>query len=408
MTRSAQDPRPDVPSGSPSTGGAGRAGSSSGNPDSPQPEVSARPESVVTAAASTGVHVRARIAARDVDLEFDAPAGQVTALLGRNGAGKSTLLQLVSGLLAPDTGVVTVDGRVCVDVAAGIFRPAHDRGFGVLTQDPLLFPHLSVGANVAFGPRSCGRGRRAAREIAQRWLDALDVGDLAGRRPAQLSGGQAQRVGLARALAVEPSVLLLDEPLSALDVAVAAQLRPLLRRVCREPGRTTLIVTHDLLDVLSLADRVAVIEGGRVVEVGETAQVLRRPRSAFAARLAGINLIAGHAQTGPSVVTRHGGRVAGVGEVTPGQEAVATFSPSAVSIFSAAPTGSPRNIWPAVVQDLAPAIVGGGAVHLRARVEGVGVIAVDVTPAAAAELHLVPGAAVHLAVKAQEVAIHAR
>lgn len=362
----------------------------------------------VAVGSGPGVTVSARVAARAVDLEFEAPGGAVTALLGPNGAGKSTLLQLVSGLVAPDDGRVTVGEQVCVDTERGVFVPAFRRGFGVLTQDPLLFPHLSVAANVAFGPRCAGRGRRASRDVAERWLDALGVADLAGRRPDQLSGGQAQRVGLARALAVEPPVVLLDEPLSALDVGVAAQLRPLLRRVCREEGRTTLIVTHDLLDVLSLADRIAVIEHGRVVEGGETTAVLRAPRSAFAARLAGVNLVPGRAEAGGSVRTPEGGRIVGVGEVTAGSDAVATFSPAAVSIFPELPHGSPRNAWPAVVQDLAPAIAGDGAVHLHARVEGLGVISVDVTRAAAVELHLEPGARVYLTVKAQEVAIHGR
>nr|WP_218880648.1 ATP-binding cassette domain-containing protein [Kineosphaera limosa] len=345
---------------------------------------------------------------RDVQVRLDVAGGEVVALLGRNGAGKSTLLQAISGLSVPDEGRVVVGGQTFVDTAAGIFRPAHTRGLGVLTQDPLLFPHLSVAANVAFGPRSRGRGRRAAHTSALRWLDALGVADLAARRPGQLSGGQAQRVGLARALAVEPAVLLLDEPLAALDIAVAAQLRPLLRQICREQGRTTLIVTHDLLDVLALADRIAVIEGGRIVEVGTTTQVLAAPRSAFAARLAGVNLVPGLADAGPAVRTADGGRVVGVGDVPDGQHAVAVFAPSAVSVFPEPPTGSPRNIWPAVVTELAPAVAGDGAVHLRARVEGVGLIAADVTPAAAAELRLEPGAAVYLAVKAQEVAIHAR
>lgn len=361
-----------------------------------------RPEGVRFAPA---VAVAARVADRDVDVRLDVPGGGVVALLGPNGSGKSTLLQAISGLVAPDEGRVVVGGEVFVDTARGVFRPAHDRGLGVLTQDPLLFPHLSVEANVAFGPRSRGRGRRAAREAAHRWLDALGVGDLAARRPTQLSGGQAQRVGLARALAVEPAVLLLDEPLAALDIAVAAALRPLLRRLCREPGRTTLLVTHDLLDVLALADRIAVIEGGRVVEVGETTQVLRAPRSAFAARLLGVNLVPGTA-SGEAVITADGVRVVGVGDVTDGAHAVAVFAPSAVSVFGQVPAGSPRNIWRSVVEELVPTAA--GAVQVRARAQGVGIVAADITPAAVAELGLAPGGSVYLAVKAQEVAIHTR
>ena len=353
------------------------------------------------------VYVRARVDSRDVDVELEVPGGQVVALLGPNGAGKSTLLAMLSGLLVPDEGRASVADRVLVDTASGVRLPVHERGVGVLTQDPMLFPHLSVLGNVAFGPRCAGLSRRRATQAAREWLAALGVSELADRRPAQLSGGQAQRVGLARALAVEPDVLLLDEPLAALDVGVAAQLRPLLRRICGEPGRTALIVTHDLLDVLALADRIAVVEGGRIVEVGETMRVLRAPRSAFAARLAGVNLVRGVAVAGPAVVSAEGGgRVVGVGDVTDGGAAVAVFAPSAVSVFADPPTGSPRNVWPAVITEIAPALAGDGAVHVRALARGVGAVTADVTPSAAAELRLEPGAEVCLAVKAQEVAVH--
>lgn len=264
------------------------------------------------------MRVRGRVQARGVDVDLEVGGGEVLALLGPNGAGKSSVLGMLSGLLVPDEGRVTVGERVLLDTAAGVAVPAHARGVGVLTQDPVLFPHLSVLANVAFGPRCARRSRAAAAAAARDWLAALGVADLADRRPAQLSGGQAQRVGLARALAVEPAVLLLDEPLAALDVEVAAQLRPLLRRVARESGRTTLIVTHDLLDVLALADRVAVLHEGRVVELGSTTEVLRAPRSPFAARLAGVNLVRGRAESA-GVRTDSGGVVVGVGEVDPGR-----------------------------------------------------------------------------------------
>ncbi len=355
-----------------------------------------------------GVGIHARVDERDVEIDLDVPGGEVLAILGPNGAGKSTVLGLLSGLIRPDEGHIRVGERTLVDVDGGTMIPAHRRGVGLLAQDALLFPHLDVVANVAFGPRCAGAGRRRSHDLAMSWLEALDVAGLAKRMPAQLSGGQAQRVALARALAVDPQVLLLDEPLAALDVTVAAQLRPILRRVCRESGRTTLIVTHDLLDVLALADRIAVIEGGRVVEVGETPGVLRAPRSAFAARLAGVNLVPGTCEPGPCVRTAEGGRVVGLGDVPAGAGAVAIFTPAAVAVFAEPPTGSPRNVWPATVEELAPAIAGNGAVHLRALAEGIGSVAVDVTPAAAAELRLEPGARVYLAVKAQEVAVHPR
>ena len=178
----------------------------------------------------------------------------------------------------------------------------HRRRIALLAQEPLLFPHLSVLDNVAFGPRSAGAGRSESRGRAREWLEEVGIGDLADRRPAQLSGGQAQRAAVARALAAEPDLLLLDEPMAALDVAVTPALRQTLRRVLAE--RTCVVVTHDVLDALLLADRVLVLEGGRVVEQGPTREVLTRPRSAFAARLAGLNLVVGTWSDGGAAARR--------------------------------------------------------------------------------------------------------
>ena len=197
------------------------------------------------------------VAERDVDVAFDVAAGETLAVLGPNGSGKSTALDVTAGLVAPDSGRVELDGRVLTDVSAGVRVPPHARRTALLGQEPLLFPHLDALENVAFGPRSAGTPRAAARTSAQRWLDEVGVGDLAGRRPSQLSGGQAQRVAVARALAAEPSLLLLDEPLAALDVAVLPALRQTLRRVLSD--RTVVVVTHDPLDALLLADRVVVL-----------------------------------------------------------------------------------------------------------------------------------------------------
>lgn len=216
----------------------------------------------------SALHLEARIAARDVDLSVDVEAGCVLAVLGPNGAGKSTLLNLVAGLLRPDTGRITLGDRVLTDTEAGVDVPPHRRSVAMLAQEPLLFPHLTAIANVAFAPRSTGTRRRRAHREAMRWLEAVDATEFADRRPRELSGGQAQRVAIARALAAQPHLLMLDEPMSALDVTAAPAIRSLLRRILREQDRTALVVTHDPLDVLALADRVAVIDGGRVVETG--------------------------------------------------------------------------------------------------------------------------------------------
>jgi molybdate transport system ATP-binding protein len=343
------------------------------------------------------------VAERGVDVAFEVAEGETVALLGPNGAGKSTTLAVLGGLLRPDAGRVVLDDEVltsCGPTGPTRWVAPHARRTALLAQDPLLFPHLSVLENVAFGPRSTGSGRREARAAAEHWLAEVDAGELADRRPAQLSGGQAQRVAVARALAAEPRLLLLDEPMAALDVAVAPALRTLLRRVLAD--RTTVIVTHHVLDALQLADRVVVIDGGRVVEQGATGDVLARPRSAFAARFAGLHLVAGDATHDgvrrPDGVTVHG--TPGDPPPVEGAAAVAVFRPSAVAVHREPPGGSPRNALPVVVTELEPL---GDLVRVRA-----GDLAADVTVASVAELGLVPGAAVTFVVKATEVDVYAR
>ncbi len=358
------------------------------------------------APATTGaVEMTATVTERDVDLRLRVRPGEVVAVLGANGAGKSTMLALLSGLLRPDTGRITLDEQVLVDTATGVWVPPHRRKVVLLAQQALLFPHLTAAANVAFGPRSQGVGRRAAQHAADEWLAAVDATDLAARRPSQLSGGQAQRIAIARALAAEPSLLLLDEPMAALDVAVAPALRHLLRRVLRDSRRTALLVTHDLIDALSLADRVVVVEAGRVVEDGPTRAVLTEPRSAFAARIAGINLISGTSD-GQHLVTEDGTPI--VGRMDPeclaGEPCVAVFQPNAVAVHLQEPTGSPRNHLPVVITELEPR---GEIVRVHtAPVAGAGGLLADVTVAAAADLELEPGNRVYYAVKATEVSIY--
>ncbi|WP_407940066.1 sulfate/molybdate ABC transporter ATP-binding protein [Nakamurella leprariae] len=347
----------------------------------------------------------AGVAARDVELTLQVEPGEVVAVLGANGAGKSTLLALLSGLLRPDTGTITLDQRVLVDTDRGVWVPPHRRRVTLLAQQALLLPHLSVAANVAFGPRAQGVGRREARALADRWLAAVDATEFADRKPGQLSGGQAQRVAIARALAADPAVLLLDEPMAALDVAVAPAIRQLLRRVLRDSGRTTVLVTHDLIDALSLADRVVVLEAGRVVESGPTREVLSAPRSVFAARIAGVNLIAGTADE-HHLRTPGGLLIAGLlaPDCRAGEPAVAVFPPNAVAVSREEPVGSPRNHLRVVVTDLEPR---GDVVRVHAAMPGgPDPLLADITVAAAADLGLEPGDPVLLTVKATGVAVH--
>ncbi len=341
----------------------------------------------------------AAVAARGFDVSLSLGATETVAVLGPNGAGKSTLLSVLAGLLRPDAGRAQVDGRVLFELGAGrnAWTAPHRRGTGLLAQEPLLFPHLTVLENVAFGPRSAGAAKVQARQTARHWLAEVDASELAARRPGELSGGQAQRVAVARALAADPELLLLDEPMAALDVHAAPLLRRLLKRVLS--GRRAIIVTHDVLDAYMLADRVVVLEAGTITEEGPTREVLQRPRSRFAAGLAGLNLVAGTV-TATGLRTASGLEFTGQhdGPPVPGQSGVAAFPPSAVSVFPGEAHGSPRNSFPVTVTDLEPH---GDQIRVRA-----GELSADVTPAASADLGLAPGAAVYFVVKAAAVAIY--
>ncbi|MCW2651169.1 MAG: molybdenum transporter ATP-binding protein [Mycobacterium sp.] len=355
----------------------------------------------------TGLQLAAIVADRGVDVEFAVAAGEVVAVLGPNGGGKSTALHLVAGLVRPDQGIVRSGSTVLTDTDAGVFVPTHARRVGLLLQDPLLFPHLSVAANVAFAPRSRGASRRAARNAARLWLGRVDAGELADRSPRELSGGQAQRVAIARALAAEPDVLLLDEPLAGLDVGAAAAVRTLLRGVLARDGRATLLVTHELLDVLTLADRVLVLESGRVVEDGPVATVLAAPRSDFAARFAGVNLVRGTVAADGALRAADGTCWYGSGDpLDPGVHAVAVFSPTAVAVYRDLPHGSPRNTV-AVTVALLDSIPQGVRVRAHEQNDGAPGLAADITAESAAELRVATGEPVFFAVKAQEVAVYA-
>ncbi len=343
----------------------------------------------------------AHVADRDVDVAFTVAPGETVALLGPNGAGKSTVLAVAAGLIRPDRGEITLDGRPLTGTG-GSGRHAwvapHDREIALLAQDPLLFPHLSVLDNVEFAPRARGVARSQAHATARHWLDQVGVAELADRKPSQVSGGQAQRVAVARALAADPRLLLLDEPMAALDVAVTPALRQTLRSVLAE--RSVILVTHDALDALLLADTVIVLDRGRIVEQGPAAEVLTRPRSAFAARIAGLNILHG-TWHGDRVQTADGATIQGMVDgdsPRDGDAAVAVFSPSAVSVFREPPGGSPRNVLAARVTEIEP-----HGDRIRVRAAG---LSADVTAQAVAELDLVPGADVTFSVKATEVAVY--
>ncbi|GAB48305.1 molybdate ABC transporter ATP-binding protein [Mobilicoccus pelagius NBRC 104925] len=347
---------------------------------------------------------RGEFAPRDHVTSLTVAPGRTLALVGPNGAGKSTTFDLLTGLLRPTRGRLTVGETVLCDTDRGVDVPTHRRRIALLGQEPLLFPHLDVAANIAFGMRSRGVPRAESQTLAQEWAERVGVAEFARRRPHQLSGGQAARVALARALASEPRVLLLDEPFAALDVDVAPSMR---RVVVRELERTqvpTILVTHDLLDVVALADHVAVIDGGRLVECAPTPQFLRAPTSAFGASLVGVDHVRGTVVEEGLLRSGAGLLVRGIGaDVLPGSAAVAVWSPSAVALYPTAPLGSPRNVWRGVVVDLADR---GGVVRVRVELGPGTTIAADLSPAAVADLALSPGGIVHAVVKAQEVHLH--
>lgn len=345
--------------------------------------------------------------------------GQVLALLGPNGAGKSTLLAALAGLLPPDAGHVRLDGTDLTRVGgpgAPVQVPPSNRGIGLLSQDPMLFPHLSALANVTFGPRAQGMPARAATAEAARWLERVGLVGLGDRRPSELSGGQQQRVAIARALAAAPRLLLLDEPLASLDVDTAPAVRQMLRDQLRAGGTTAVLVTHDVLDAVVLADQTAVLVDGQIVDEGPTARVLVAPRSPFTARIAGVNLVLGTAEDG-ALVTADGLRFAGVrspeaapdptgrvpDDLPDGTPVAAVFRPRSVVVSLRRPEGaSPRNVWPTTITALEH-----GHTGIRVQTEAPAVAA-DLTAGAIAELGLAEGTPVWLSVKATEVSLHAR
>lgn len=340
------------------------------------------------------LEVDVRIPRADIEATFEVAADDTTAILGPNGAGKSSVLGAITGTVAA-TGQVLLHGRNLLDL------PPHRRRVGLLGQRALLFPHLSVLDNVAFGPRSAGHSRRRARALAGDWLERLEASPWADRRPDQLSGGQQQRVAMARALAAEPDVMLLDEPFAAIDAEAIDGLRTVVRR---HVDTTCIIVTHDLPDALTLASRVIVLDEGRIVEDGTTTEVLTQPRSRFAARIAGVNLVTG--TLADTTLTCAGTVIIGRSvEDDPDSHGVAVFAPRAVAVYPTRPHGSPRNTWPVEVRTVRS---DGPGVFVTAVHPDLGELTAEVTPAAAAELDLRVGSELWFTIKATEVALLAR
>ena len=343
----------------------------------------------------TGLHAEIRVdrGRFSLDLDLDVDPGTVVALLGPNGAGKTTALGALAGLVPLSRGRITLDGTCLDDGRSAV--PVERRRVGMVFQDYLLFPHLSAVDNVAFGPRSVGVRRREAVARANAWLDRVGLGDLAHSRPGQLSGGQAQRVALARALVTEPAMLLLDEPLAALDAETRLSMRSDLRRHLRDFGGCTVLVTHDPLDAMVLADVLVVVEHGQVVQRGTPVEVARSPRSEYAAHLVGLNLYRGRSVRA-RVQLEGGGALTTIDERD--GEVFCAFAPHAVALHRSRPESSARNTWSGTVAGLER-----HASTVRVRVDGAPGVLADVTTAAVAELDLEPGTPVWVSVKATEV-----
>lgn len=334
-----------------------------------------------------------------LDLTLDVADGETVGLLGPNGSGKSTTLRCLAGLETAQVGRIDIATTTVEDTDRGIDVPPERRSVGYVFQDYLLFPHMSVLDNVAFGLRARGVTRRESDERARQWLERLDIGDLADRKPGQLSGGQAQRVALARALVIEPDLLLLDEPLAALDAGTRASVRSLLRRHLAEYAGAVVLVTHDPMDAMVLADRVVVLEHGRRVQSGTPADIARRPASAYVAQLVGVNMLRGEARDG--VVALIGGGEVRIADQSISGPVIVALRPEAISIHLQHPEGSARNVWTTRVS----ALEARGDL-VRVEVDGPPALAAVITPAAVADLGLHEGAQVWLSAKATDLDVY--
>ncbi|MCB9886036.1 MAG: ABC transporter ATP-binding protein [Planctomycetes bacterium] len=325
--------------------------------------------------------------------------GETVALVGPNGAGKTSVLRAVAGLLPIRAGVIRFDEQVLDDGSPAGFVPPEARGVGFVFQQPLLFPHLSVMGNVAFGLVARGMARRAANAHAAGWLDRVGLADRARAMPGELSGGQAQRVALARALATTPRILLLDEPLAAADATARLELRRELRSQLQQFAGVRLLVAHDAVDAFALADRIVVVEQGRVVQAGTVAEICGSPRSRYVADLVGLNCFSGTARDGV-IELPNGARLVASGARD--GAVFATVHPHAISLFRERPSGSPRNVWRAPVLGIEPALD-----CQRVRLGGEVPLVAEVTARAVSELQLATGGEVWVALKATEVRVQA-
>ncbi len=335
------------------------------------------------------------------------PAGETVALLGPNGSGKSTLVATLAGLLRPARGSVSLDGVVLDDAEENRHVHARDRRVGIVFQDLLLFGHLTTLENVAFPLRARGLAAPPARREAATILSRLGAGHLAAVRPTRLSGGQAQLVALARALVGGPRLLLLDEPLAALAVQARERVRAIVRETLSGFEGPRILVTHEPSEAMSLADRLILMEGGRITQVGTPGDIATAPRTEYAADLVGLNLFVGRlvpAGEGVGMLETGGSPlvVAWPRELDPevDQEVTAVLRPSDVALFPARPEGSSRNVLRGTITAITQQ-------HDRSRVRVASrpPLVAEVTPASVSRLGLAEGRTVWASFKALEVRV---
>ncbi len=352
--------------------------------------------------------LRLQVAKRNGEFSLEAAlsvdSGSVLVLVGESGAGKTTLLRLLAGLQHPDRGRITLDGLPLFDATAGVAVPPDQRPVGYIAQQDALFPHLTVFENVAFGLRAQAIRGTGLRPRVESALARLGMLHLALRRPHQLSGGQQQRAALARALVLEPRLLLLDEPLSALDVQTRRTIRSELRRFLADLGCVTVFVTHSPTEALALGERIAVLEAGRISQHGPREDLLRHPRSGYIAEFLGVNLLRG------AVVHREPGALArvavGRAEVAisdPGREGEVALvvHPREITLSLERPLGSARNTFHGPIEELVPEPPDGE--HVRVLLATDPPLAAELTRESVVLLGLRPGQAVYAAFKATGV-----
>ena len=339
-----------------------------------------------------------------LEAAFEQAAGGTLALVGENGAGKSTLLRLIAGLERPERGRVRFDGADWFDDARALDVPARARGIGWVPQDYALFPHLTALENVAFGLRARGLGARAVRERSHGSLARLGVTELASRRPSELSGGQQQRVALARALVLEPRLLLLDEPLAALDARTRREVRALLTGLLAGYDGVAIVVTHQAVEALMLADRIAVMEDGRITQLGDAAELVRHPRGEYVAALMGVNLWRGErvaAEADGMVALAVDGATLTVPDAAGEGPMFAVVDPRVVTLSATPPEGSARNVLEGVVLEVAPEPPSGERV--RVVIASRPMLVAEVTRGSVTSLALAPGRRVFATFKATAV-----